>query len=156
MKNKKIFILIVLLLIILIVISFFIHLYIIDKNRMENGEEVMFSTWGNSNYITNTTSQSIAIEFQTVNRVYTVISNLNNMTDDSGEYNYYVIEQFQMDNPTVIRLNKKHGELKENTNYEFELYGAKELLEDTEDLSNIFNSCQILSIQETDKVGLDI
>ena len=106
------------------------------------------------------TDDSMTLTDGSIVRVYHVDGVQTSMQDDETRAKFLDLRTQlfnQIRDPNVvIRFYTVRDAVGENTNYEFELYGAKELLDDTEDLSNIFNSCQILSIQETDKVGLDI
>ena len=85
-------------------------------------------------------------------RTYNIVSGLQR-TDSSGQYKYYVIEQFQMDNPIVIKVESSYN-LNENENYEFTFEGTKtEGKEYT--IQEIFDNFKIVDIQATDKEGLE-
>lgn len=85
-------------------------------------------------------------------RTYNIVANLQR-TDSSGQYKYYVIEQFQMDNPIVIKVESSYN-LNENENYEFTFEGTKtEGKEYT--IQEIFDNFKIVDIQATDKEGLE-
>lgn len=85
-------------------------------------------------------------------RTYNIVSNLQR-TDSSGQYKYYVIDQFQMDNPIVIKVESSYN-LNENENYEFTFEGTKtEGKEYT--IQEIFDNFKIVDIQATDKEGLE-
>lgn len=85
-------------------------------------------------------------------RTYNIVANLQR-TDSSGQYKYYVIDQFQMDNPIVIKVESSYN-LNENENYEFTFEGTKtEGKEYT--IQEIFDDFKIIDIQETDKEGLE-
>ena len=85
-------------------------------------------------------------------RTYNIVSDLQR-TDSSGQYKYYVIDQFQMDNPIVIKVESSYN-LDENENYEFTFEGTKtEGKEYT--IQEIFDNFKIVDIQSTDKEGLE-
>lgn len=85
-------------------------------------------------------------------RTYNIVSDLQR-TDSSGQYKYYVIDQFQMDNPIVIKVENSYN-LNENENYEFTFEGTKtEGKEYT--IQEIFDNFKIVDIQATDKEGLE-
>ena len=85
-------------------------------------------------------------------RTYNIVSDLQR-TDTSGQYKYYVIDQFQMDNPIVIKVESSYN-LNENENYEFTFEGTKtEGKEYT--IQEIFDNFKIVDIQATDKEGLE-
>lgn len=85
-------------------------------------------------------------------RTYNIVSDLQK-TDSSGQYKYYVIDQFQMDNPIVIKVESSYN-LNENENYEFTFEGTKtEGKEYT--IQEIFDNFKIVDIQSTDKEGLE-
>ena len=85
-------------------------------------------------------------------RTYNIVSDLQR-TDTSGQYKYYVIDQFQMENPIVIKVESSYN-LNENENYEFTFEGTKtEGKEYT--IQEIFDNFKIVDIQSTDKEGLE-
>ena len=85
-------------------------------------------------------------------RTYNIVSDLQR-TDSSGQYKYYVIDQFQIDNPIVIKVERSYN-LNENENYEFTFEGTKtEGKEYT--IQEIFDNFKIVDIQSTDKEGLE-
>lgn len=96
------------------------------------------------------TMQITDIEFV---RTYRVIADLQK-TDQTGNYNYYVIEKFQYDNPIVVRIENKY-KLEENTNYEFTFKGGIDSLKTDYSMEDIFEQFRIINIQKTDKEGLE-
>ena len=85
-------------------------------------------------------------------RTYNIVSDLQR-TDSSGQYKYYVIDQFQMDNPIVIKVESSYN-LNKNENYEFTFEGTKtEGKEYT--IQEIFDNFKIVDIQATEKEGLE-
>ena len=96
----------------------------------------------------NNTNETSDVEFV---RTYNVISNLN-MTDTTGKYNFYVVQQFQLLEPIVIKVDKKYS-LEENANYEFTFKGKK--IEEKEyTIQDIFSTFDIIDVEKTDKIGL--
>ena len=85
-------------------------------------------------------------------RTYNVVSNLD-MTDTTGEYNFYVIQQFQLFEPIVVKINKKYT-LEENENYEFTFSGSK-INGKEYTIQDIFNTFDIVNIEKTEKTGLE-
>ena len=85
-------------------------------------------------------------------KTYNVITDLKN-TDQTGEYNYYVINQYQLGEPAVVKISSEY-KLQENVNYEFSFVGNKE---DGKNYSmqEIFNTFKIVSIEKTDKEGME-
>ena len=96
------------------------------------------------------TMQITDVEFV---RTYRVVSDLQK-TDQTGNYNYYVIEKFQYDNPIVVRVENKY-KLEENTNYEFTFKGGIDSLKTDYSMEEIFKQFRIIDIQKTDKEGLE-
>ena len=96
------------------------------------------------------TMQITDVEFV---RTYRVISDLQK-ADQTGNYNYYVIEKFQYDNPIVVRVENKY-KLEENTNYEFTFKGGIDSKKTDYSMEEIFKQFRIINIQKTDKEGLE-
>lgn len=85
-------------------------------------------------------------------KTYNIIEKLN-LSDETGNYDYYVIKQFQVDDPVVIKVDNQYN-LEQGKNYEFVLYGVKK--EEITYLPNkIFEDFEIKNIVETDKTGLE-
>lgn len=85
-------------------------------------------------------------------KTYNVITDLKR-TDQTGEYNYYVIEQYQLGEPTVVKVRTMYN-LQENVNYEFSFEGIKTKNEEYS-IQEIFNTFTIVNIEKTDKVGME-
>lgn len=96
------------------------------------------------------TMQITDVEFV---KTYRVVSDLQK-TDQTGNYNYYVIEKFQYDNPIVVRIENKY-KLEENTNYEFTFKGGIDSLKTDYSMEEIFKQFRIINIKKTDKEGLE-
>lgn len=86
-------------------------------------------------------------------RTFTVLANLK-QTDATGEYNFYVVDQFQNFNPIVIKVNKEYNELEINQNYEFTFKGSKIEGKDYS-IRDIFDTFYIINIEKTNKLGLE-
>ena len=100
--------------------------------------------------------QGITIEIKNVQftRTYQVIADLDR-TNESGTDQYYVVAQFQQEEPILIKVNKEYS-LEENKNYEFTFEGSITVGENKKrDNATIFQEFAIKNIVETDKVGLD-
>ena len=82
-------------------------------------------------------------------RTYNIVSNLNR-TDSTGNYNYYVVDQYNKNEPTVVKIPKDYS-LDENKNYEIKFKGSNAF--DVDTIYNIFNHFEITSITPTDKEG---
>lgn len=102
-------------------------------------------------YSSNTTTLNIPnVEFV---RTYHIVADLRK-TDQTGNYNYYVIEKFQYDNPIVVKVEKKY-KLEENVNYEFTFKGGIDELKTNYSMEEIFEQFRVINIQKTDKEGLE-
>ena len=85
-------------------------------------------------------------------RTYNIVANLN-MTDTTGKYNFYVVQQFQLSEPIVIKIDNEYN-LEENKNYEFTFKGTK--IDGKEyTIQDIFNTFDITNIEKTDRIGLE-
>ena len=85
-------------------------------------------------------------------KTYNVIEKLD-ITDETGIYNYYIIKQFQDNEPVLIKVSNNY-KLEKNKNYEFMLYGVKkDNIKYTH--NEIFDNFEIKNIIETDKIGLE-
>lgn len=137
MKRKHLIILLALIFASLILLGYYIFISINYVPRAEIVEE---------NQNNDATSKVNFI------RTYKVITDLKK-TDQTGEYNYYVIEQYQLGEPTVIKISSKY-KLQENVNYEFLFEGNK--AEGKEySIQEIFNTFEIVKIEETDKQAME-
>ena len=85
-------------------------------------------------------------------RTYRVVADLNE-TDQTGQYNFVVVEQYQVEEPVVIKLDKQY-KIEENANYEISFSGIK-ILEKEYSIMEIFENFQIVSVKKTNKIGLD-
>lgn len=85
-------------------------------------------------------------------KTYNIIEKLD-LSDETGNYDYYVIKEFQVDDPVVIKVDNKY-ELEEGKNYEIVLYGIK-IDGKTYSQSEIIDNFEIKDIKQTDKTGLE-
>ena len=74
-------------------------------------------------------------------------------TDTTGQYNYYVISQFQTNELALIKLENTY-KLEENKNYEFSFEGTK-INEQDYTIQEIFSGFKITNIKQTNKLGLE-
>lgn len=152
--NKKVVITIIASVLLIMALILF-HMYQSDMNRMEHGEPVKYGTWGYA-YSTleevnvEKTNQLKEIQFV---KTFFIVSDLDKL-DNSGEYKYYVVEQFQKDNPTVVKMDKKYS-LSENTNYEITFKGYKSSENVKYTIQDIFDNFEIIDIQVTQKQGIE-
>lgn len=144
MENKTKNIIIVIEAVIIVVLVAFMIL----ENNKTNTEA------GNSNRNTQGTENIIEdAEKAEYIKTYNIIEKLD-ISDESGNYDFYAIRQFQdNDNPVLIKVEKKYN-LEEGENYEIVLYGVKEE-EKTYTQNEIFENFEIQDIRKTDKTGLD-
>lgn len=85
-------------------------------------------------------------------KTYNVIEKLD-ITDETGIYNYYIIKQFQDNEPVLIKVSNNYN-LEKDKNYEFVLFGIrKDNIKYTQ--NEIFDNFEIKNIIETDKIGLE-
>lgn len=109
---------------------------------------------GNSNLNTQETENiSEDTEKSEYIKTYNIIQKLD-ISDETENYDFYVIQQFQdNDNPVLIKVEKTYN-LEEGENYEIVLYGVKEEGK-TYTQNEIFENFEIQDIRKTDKTGLD-
>ena len=109
---------------------------------------------GNSNLNTQETENiSEDTEKSEYIKTYNIIQKLD-ISDETENYDFYVIQQFQdNDNPVLIKVEKTYN-LEEGENYEIILYGVKEEGK-TYTQNEIFENFEIQDIRKTDKTGLD-
>lgn len=144
MENKTKNIIIVIEAVIIVALVFFM---ILENNKTN-------TKTGNSNQSTQGTENiAEATEKAEYIKTYNILEKLD-ISDESGNYNFFVIRQYQdNDNPVLIKVEKKYN-LEEGENYEIVLYGVKE--EGKSYTQNeIFENFEIQDIRKTDKIGLD-
>ena len=144
MENKTKNIIIVIEAVIIVALVFFM---ILENNKTN-------TKTGNSNQSTQGTENiAEATEKAEYIKTYNILEKLD-ISDESGNYNFFVIRQYQdNDNPVLIKVEKKYN-LEEGENYEIVLYGVKE--EGKSYTQNeTFENFEIQDIRKTDKIGLD-
>jgi hypothetical protein len=88
-------------------------------------------------------------------RTYLVIDQLKSV-DETGEYGYLKLNQFQVNNPKVVKIKLDLlGNLRFNESYEFTFYGEYNSNQNYDTIEDIFNSFDLVSIKATNKIGLD-
>lgn len=137
---------------------------VIDFNKLNGYDEIKIGTWFMNLDDFNDEIEVYDKKFEeqmnnevlnkSVNftKTYSIIADLKR-TDQTGEYNYYVIEQYQLGEPTVIKVSSEY-KLQENVSYEFSFEGIKAENKDYS-IQEIFNIFQVINIEKTDKVGID-
>ena len=130
----------------IIIIALIIYIILINNKIKTISETSDNSTNTNIENNTNTSPKKEYI------KTYSIIEKLD-ISDESGNYDYYVIKEFQDDYPVVVKIDNKYN-LEERKNYEFVLYGIKDD-EKTYSQSEIFKDFEITDIRETNKTGLD-
>lgn len=76
--------------------------------------------------------------------------------DSTGKYGYVVVNQFQKDMPTVMKIEKElFDKVIVNNYYEFNFYGYANTNNDYNTLYDIVNNFKLISIDKTDKTGLE-
>lgn len=124
----------------------------------ENYHAVKVGTWF-MRYEDGLESSSGAINIGAINevrfiRTYEVLNDLN-ISDDTGNYNYYTIKQYQNEEPVVVKI-KNIYKLEEKQNYEFTFIGN--VLAGSYQYYNIdeiFDEFTIIDIQKTEKEGTE-
>ncbi len=130
----------------IIIIALIIYIILINNKIKTISETSDNSTNTNIENNTNTSQKKEYI------KTYSIIEKLD-ISDATGSYNYYVIKEFQDDDPVVVKIDNKYN-LEEDKNYEFILYGIKND-EKNYSQSEIFKDFEITDIRETNKTGLE-
>ena len=138
MENKKNLSLYVIILLLVIVIIGLI-IYIAIQNN------IPLTTTG-------TDTNSTEIEFV---RTFSVDAKLN-YSDTTGKYGYIVVNQFQQDMPTVMKIeNDLFEQLEIGNSYEFTFKGEAKSNNDYSKLYDIVNDFECVAVNETNKTGLE-
>lgn len=91
------------------------------------------------------------IKYDTFIKTYKVL-NVAESNDD--KYLYITVRQFQDEEIETVKIFRSlMPEIKENKNYEFKFQYTENKIEDN--LKSIFEDAKLLSIKETDKIGLE-
>ena len=101
---------------------------------------------------TGTDTNSTEIEFV---RTFSVDAKLN-YSDTTGKYGYIVVNQFQQDMPTVMKIeNDLFEQLEIGNSYEFTFKGEAKSNNDYSKLYDIVNDFECVAVNETNKTGLE-
>lgn len=122
----------------------FICILIIITILFFNGNLAEYFENFSSKLSSSTSLQYPEVEFT---KTYYVVSKLNK---SDSSYNFYVINQFNTDDPTVVKIPKNYS-LDVNKNYEFKFKGINQFKDYS--IHDIFNEFEIVSITPTDKEG---
>ena len=80
------------------------------------------------------------------------IDDIKNSNDEN--YLYVTLHEYQVEGVFTIKISKVIGkELEKNNNYEFTFTTPKDYMWETTD--KLFNNREIISIEKTDKVGME-
>lgn len=128
---------------ILVVIILVIVIGLLVKNNIDKPNEL-------SN--TNTNNEDKVLKECVFTKTFRVENILQSNDED---YLLLTIREFNCEEVETIRVKKSlsEDEFVEGNNYEFTLKRIKEIKEDN--VNEIFDKAEILSIKETDKIGLD-
>lgn len=110
----------------------------------------------NKNLPTNNISEPF-IQSTDINFVRTYsVDYILDYTDTTGEFGYIVVNQFQMDMPTVMKISVENlKDIKINNNYEFSFQGTKDNNKKYNTIYDIITNFKLTSIVPTDKIGLE-
>lgn len=138
MENKKnLSLYVIILLLVIVIIGLLI--YIAIQNN------IPLTTTG-------TDTNSTEIEFV---RTFSVDAKLN-YSDTTGKYGYIVVNQFQQDMPTVMKIeNDLFEQLEIGNSYEFTFKGEAKSNNDYSKLYDIVNDFECVAVNETNKTGLE-
>lgn len=113
-----------------------------SSNKIENSAQ----------NINNDDATGTEIEFV---RTFSVDAKLS-YSDTTGNYGYIVVNQFQQDMPTVMKIeNDLFEQLEEGNNYEFTFRGEVKNNNDYSKLYDIVNDFECVAVNETNKTGLE-
>ena len=145
-KTKNIIIIIETIAIVVLIIFLILSSNEVNTNT-ENNNSIQ-----NSNTINNEAGSENAEKKEYI-KTYNIVEKLD-ITDENGNYDFYVVKQFQdNDEPVLIKVANTY-DLEQGENYEFVLYGVKEDGK-TYSQNEIFENFEIIDIRKTDKQGLD-
>ena len=126
-KNKKINYLLIILSVFLLIIMLIIFNYKKEENNLKEKETC------------------------TLIRTF-YIDDIKNSNDEN--YLYVTLHEYQVEGVFTIKISKVIGkELEKNNNYEFTFTTPKDYMWETTD--KLFNNREIISIEKTDKVGME-
>ena len=126
-ENKKINYLLIILSVFLLIIMLIIFNYKKEENNLKEKETCTL-----------------------IRTIY--IDDIKNSTDEN--YLYVTLHEYQVEGEFTIKISKVIGkELEKNNNYEFTFTTPKDYMWETTD--KLFNNREIISIEKTDKVGME-
>ncbi len=161
MENKKnLSLYVIILLLVLVIIGLLIYIAVQKNVPLTTTEPNTDSTSVNSSNEIENSAQNInnddatgtEIEFV---RTFSVDAKLS-YSDTTGNYGYIVVNQFQQDMPTVMKIeNDLFEQLEEGNNYEFTFRGEVKNNNDYSKLYDIVNDFECVAVNETNKTGLE-
>lgn len=161
MENKKnLSLYVIILLLVLVIIGLLIYIAIQNNIPLTTTEPDTDSTSVNlSNEIENSAQNinkddATGTEIEFV-RTFSVDTKLS-YSDTTGNYGYIVVNQFQQDMPTVMKIeNDLFEQLEEGNSYEFTFRGEVKSNNDYSKLYDIVNDFECVAVNETNKTGLE-
>ena len=161
MENKKnLSLYVIILLLVLVIIGLLIYIAVQKNVPLTTTEPNTDSTSVNSSNEIENSAQNInnddatgtEIEFV---RTFSVDAKLS-YSDTTGNYGYIVVNQFQQDMPTVMKIeNDLFEQLEEGNSYEFTFRGEVKSNNDYSKLYDIVNDFECVAVNETNKTGLE-
>ncbi len=161
MENKKnLSLYVIILLLVIVIIGLLIYIAVQKNVPLTTTEPNTDSTSVNSSNKIENSAQNInnddatgtEIEFV---RTFSVDAKLS-YSDTTGNYGYIVVNQFQQDMPTVMKIeNDLFEQLEEGNNYEFTFRGEVKNNNDYSKLYDIVNDFECVAVNETNKTGLE-
>ena len=161
MENKKnLSLYVIILLLVIIIIGLLFYIVIQNNKPLTTTEPNTNSTSIDLSNETENLAQNVSDE-NTTNpeiefvRTFSVDAKLN-YSDTTGKYGYIVVNQFQQDMPTVMKIeNDLFEQLEKGNNYEFTFRGEVKNNNDYSKLYDIVNDFECVEVNETNKTGLE-
>ena len=161
MENKKnLSLYVIILLLVIVIIGLIIYIAIQNNIPLTTTEPNTNSTSIDLSNETENSTQNVSDE-NTTNpeiefvRTFSVDAKLN-YSDTTGKYGYIVVNQFQQDMPTVMKIeNDLFEQLEEGNSYEFTFRGEVKSNNDYSKLYDIVNDFECVAVNETNKTGLE-
>ena len=161
MENKKnLSLYVIMLLLVIVIIGLLIYIAVQKNVPLTTTEPNTDRTSVNSSNKIENSAQNInnddatgtEIEFV---RTFSVDAKLS-YSDTTGNYGYIVVNQFQQDMPTVMKIeNDLFEQLEEGNSYEFTFRGEVKSNNDYSKLYDIVNDFECVAVNETNKTGLE-
>ena len=162
MENKKnLSLYVIILLLVLVIIGLLIYIAIQNNIPLTTtGTDTDSTLIDLSNEIENS-AQNINSDEDTTGteiefvRTFSVDTKLS-YSDTTENYGYIVVNQFQQDMPTVMKIeNDLFEQLEEGNSYEFTFRGEVKSNNDYSKLYDIVNDFECVAVNETNKTGLE-